>query len=87
MFECRGIVKRFSNAKGYGFLGRDDGGPDVFVHYSAIQTKTHKGLKKGAAVRFSVVRDLKGSHAEWVIALEKDISVSGLENSEKNDRL
>jgi CspA family cold shock protein len=78
MFECRGIVKRFSNAKGYGFLARDGGGPDVFVHYSAIQTETHKSLKKGAAVRFRVVRDPKGYRAEWVVALEKDLSVSGL---------
>jgi cold shock protein len=69
MFEYRGIVKRFSNRKGYGFLVRDDGGPEVFVHYSAIQTETHKGLKKGAAVRFSIVEGLKGQRAEWVLSL------------------
>jgi CspA family cold shock protein len=73
LFECRGTVKRFSNRKGYGFLARDDGGPDVFVHYSAIQTETHKGLKKGAAVRFSIVQGPKGPRADWVLELRKSI--------------
>ena len=71
MFECDGIVKRFSNSKGYGFIARNDGGADVFVHYSAIRTETHKSLKKGSAVRCSVIQDRKGSHAAWVYALAK----------------
>jgi CspA family cold shock protein len=74
MFECEGVVKRFSNAKGYGFIARDDGGADVFVHYSAIRTETHKSLKKGAAVRVSVIQDEKGSRAEWVYALARQNS-------------
>jgi cold shock protein len=73
LFEYQGTVKRFSNRKGYGFLARDDGGPDVFVHYSAIQTETHKGLKKGAAVRFSMVQGPKGPSADWVLELRKSI--------------
>ena len=72
MFECDGIVKRFSNAKGYGFLARNDGGADVFVHYTAIRTETHKSLKKGAAVHFSVIQDAKGPRAEWVYAKQTD---------------
>jgi CspA family cold shock protein len=68
-----GKVKQFSNRKGFGFLGCDDGGPDVFVHYSAIQTQTHKSLKKGEAVRFSIVQDAKGPRADWVVALRQTI--------------
>jgi CspA family cold shock protein len=68
------MVKRFSYGKGYGFLSRDDGGPDVFVHYSAVQTETYKGLKKGAIVRFSVVQGPRGPCAEWVLALGRPLS-------------
>jgi cold shock protein len=73
MFKYEGVVKRFSNAKGYGFLGRDNGQPDVFVHYSSIETETHKGLKKGDAVRFTVIQSPKGPQADWVVALEKPV--------------
>jgi cold shock protein len=66
-------VKRFSNRKGYGFLACDGDGPDVFVHYSAIQTDTHKSLKKGEAVRFSIVQGEKDPRADWVLALRKCI--------------
>ena len=73
MFEFLGTVKRFSNRKGYGFLACDGGGPDVFVHYSAIQTDTHKSLKKGEAVRFRIVQGENGPRADWVLALRKTI--------------
>ena len=48
-----GIVRWFNNAKGYGFLGYE-GGPDVFVHYSAIQCDGYKSLKEGMAVEFTI---------------------------------
>jgi CspA family cold shock protein len=55
MAQYQGHVKWFNNAKGYGFLGREDG-PDVFCHFSSIQTDGYKSLKEGDAVEFDVVQ-------------------------------
>ena len=55
----KGTVKWFNNAKGYGFLGREDG-PDVFVHYSSIQLDGYKSLKEGDAVLFDIIEGEKG---------------------------
>ena len=52
--RVRGCVKWFNNAKGYGFIGREDGA-DVFVHYSDIDAKGYKALKEGDLVEFSIV--------------------------------
>jgi cold shock protein len=57
-----GKVKWFNNAKGYGFLGRDDG-PDVFVHYSAILGDGYRTLDEGDSVKFEVVEGPKGPQA------------------------
>ena len=65
MAQFKGIVKWFQNAKGYGFIGRDDG-PDVFVHYSAIQSDGYKTLKEGDEVEFDIVEGQKGPQAEGV---------------------
>jgi CspA family cold shock protein len=57
-----GKVKWFKNAKGYGFLGRDDG-PDVFVHYSAILGDGYRTLEEGDSVEFEIVQGPKGLQA------------------------
>ena len=57
--QYKGIVKWFNNAKGFGFIGREDG-PDVFVHYSAIQSDGYKTLKQGDEVEFDIVEGQKG---------------------------
>jgi CspA family cold shock protein len=66
--RIRGIVKWFNNAKGFGFIGRDDG-PDVFVHYSAITSEGYKSLQEGDAVEFEIVQGQKGPQAGNVTKL------------------
>lgn len=60
-----GTVKWFNNAKGFGFIGRD-GGPDVFVHYSAIAEDGYKSLQEGDEVEFTIVQGQKGPQADSV---------------------
>lgn len=60
-----GTVKWFNDSKGYGFLERE-GGPDVFVHFRAINGEGHLSLKDGQQVSFEVVQGPKGPAAENV---------------------
>ncbi len=60
--RIKGTLKWFNNAKGYGFLGRD-GGPDVFIHYSAITSEGYKSLQEGDKVEFDIVQGDKGPQA------------------------
>jgi CspA family cold shock protein len=66
--QYKGTVKWFNNAKGYGFLGREDGA-DVFVHYSSIQIEGYKSLKEGDEVEFDIIQGSKGPQADHVIRL------------------
>ena len=61
-----GTVKWFNDAKGYGFISRSDG-PDVFVHYSAIQGDGFRTLSEGQQVEFDVVDGPKGKQAANVV--------------------
>ena len=58
-----GIVKWFSNAKGYGFIAPEQGGDDIFAHFSAISMDGYKTLKKGQKVEFQCTEGPKGLHA------------------------
>ena len=58
-----GTVKWFNNAKGYGFILADEGGEDLFAHYSAITMEGYKTLKAGQQVTFEVTKGDKGLHA------------------------
>jgi len=59
----KGKVKWFNNQKGYGFITKEDGSGDVFVHYSAVQGDGFKTLSEGDAVEFEVVESDKGPKA------------------------
>ena len=59
----QGTVKWFDNAKGYGFISRENGGKDVFVHHSAIEGTGYKSLEEGQKVQFEVTKGPKGDQA------------------------
>ena len=59
-----GTVKWFNETKGFGFISQDDGGADVFVHFSAIQGSGFKTLEEGQKVEFTVTDGQKGPQAE-----------------------
>lgn len=63
---AEGTVKWFNSEKGYGFIQRADGGPDVFVHYSEIQTNGYKTLEENQKVTFEVGQGTKGPQAQNV---------------------
>jgi cold shock protein len=65
-----GTVKWFNNAKGYGFILPDDGGEDLFAHYSSIAMDGYKTLKAGQPVSFDTIGGDKGLHATNIMANE-----------------
>ena len=63
-----GVVKWFNDAKGFGFITPDDGGEDLFAHFSAIQIDGFKTLREGQRVSFEVTTGPKGQQASNITA-------------------
>ncbi|GAA2683445.1 cold-shock protein [Streptomyces lunalinharesii] len=66
-----GTVKWFNADKGFGFIAQDDGGPDVFVHFSAVQSAGFKELHDNDRVEYDLTQGAKGPQAENVVVLEQ----------------
>jgi cold shock protein len=63
---AQGTVKWFNAEKGFGFIAQDGGGPDVFVHFSAIQADGYRSLDENQRVEFEVVQGQRGPQADAV---------------------
>jgi len=63
---AQGTVKWFNAEKGFGFIAQDGGGPDVFVHFSAIQADGYRSLDEDQRVEFEVTQGQRGPQADQV---------------------
>ena len=68
MSTTTGTVKWFNESKGFGFISQESG-PDVFAHFSAIQSEGYKSLKEGQKVQFTITEGKKGPQAENIVPL------------------
>jgi len=67
MSNATGTVKWFNDAKGFGFISQDNGGKDVFVHFSSLSGSGFKSLAEGQKVSFDVTEGAKGPQASNVV--------------------
>lgn len=68
---AQGVVKWFNDVKGFGFITPDEGGEELFAHFSAIEMKGFKSLKEGQKVTFEVVEGPKGKQATHIKSVEE----------------
>jgi len=64
---AKGTVKWFSNAKGYGFIAPEEGGEDIFAHFSSINMDGYKSLRQGQRVDYEVSQGPKGFLASSIV--------------------
>jgi CspA family cold shock protein len=69
-----GTVKWFNDAKGFGFIEPEEGGIDVFAHFSAIQMDGFKTLKQGGKVTYELVQGPKGQLAQNIVAVDSRVT-------------
>jgi CspA family cold shock protein len=66
---AKGTVKWFNASKGFGFITQEEGGPDVFVHFSAIGGEGYRSLDEGQRVEYEVTQGPKGPQASNVVKI------------------
>ena len=79
-----GTVKWFNNAKGYGFIRPDEGGEDLFVHYSYIEMEGYKSLKARQAVTYAMQQAGKGFHAIDIQFIDMEGANSSFNSDDAN---
>ena len=83
---AEGVVKWFSSEKGYGFITPDDGGKDLFVHFSEIQGSGYRNLEEGQRVSYEATEGQKGPQASTVSgALGARVRRPGIERRRSGD--
>ncbi|BFM16217.1 cold shock domain-containing protein CspD [Maricurvus nonylphenolicus] len=81
-----GTVKWFNNAKGYGFILPDEGGEDLFAHYSSIVMEGYKTLKAGQMVTFEIIKGDKGLHATNIASASASTPAASADSSGTTDQ-
>ena len=80
-----GKVKWFNNAKGYGFILPENGGEDLFAHYSSVEMDGYKTLRAGDDVEFEIEEGPKGSHAVHIRSAGECAAADSEDSSEDAD--